>query len=111
MLELVKDIVLIIGACTAIGGYVMHEVSLTRKLKDLDIRVCKIQICDYLNDKHNNTDTIPARDILAYETYDHYIRELDQNGYVKKSWEDMIEKEKQDRQEKRAKVTQLKVQK
>lgn len=62
--------------------------NVNKKIDALDILICKLHIIDFLSDIENGVEKDDEQIRLAYEMYDHYTNDLEQNSYIHDKWEE-----------------------
>lgn len=64
--------------------------NINKKVDSLDVLICKLHIIDFLSDVENGVEKDDEQIRLAYEMYDHYTNDLNQNSYVHAKWEKVM---------------------
>lgn len=63
---------------------------INKNIKQLDISQCKNFLVSFLSDVESGEVIDELRKQRAYEIYDHYINDLNQNSYIHKRWEKLM---------------------
>ena len=63
---------------------------INKNIKQLDISQCKNFLVSFLSDLESGEQIDELRKQRAYEIYDHYTNDLNQNSYIHKRWEELM---------------------
>ena len=61
-----------------------------KKITDLEKNQCKNFLVDFLARVENNEKITECQKNRAYEMYDHYIKDLNGNSFIKDKWESLM---------------------
>lgn len=83
-----------IGALSYLSNVLKKQVNKTLKpiqdsIKELDVSQCKNFLVRFLADIEQGNEIDEVERERAYEIYDHYTNDLNQNSYIHKRWEDL----------------------
>ncbi len=65
---------------------------LHHKINELEKNQCKNYLVNFLASIEKNEKVTECQKIMAYEMYDHYIKDLKGNSFIKDKWERTIGK-------------------
>lgn len=82
----------ILSACTVIAVAIKKWLidPVMKKIDKLDVHQCRNFLVEFLADIDAGVEKDECQIRLAYETYDHYRKELGGNSYVKDKWEKLM---------------------
>ena len=88
-----------IGALSYLSNVLKKQVDKTLKpiqdsIKDLDVSQCKNFLVRFLADIEQGNPIDEVEKERAYEIYDHYTNDLNQNSYIHKRWNELMENKK-----------------
>ena len=70
---------------------------INENMKELDISQCKNFLVNFLSDIENAEEIDEIQKQRAYEIYDHYTNDLNQNSYIHKRWEELMKGNKNEK--------------
>lgn len=100
ILGVLTFLVSFIGALSYLSNVLKKQVNKTLKpiqdsIKELDVSQCKNFLVRFLADIEQGNEIDEVERERAYEIYDHYTNDLNQNSYIHKRWTElMVEKKK-----------------
>lgn len=106
ILGVLTFIVSFIGAVTYLSNILKKQVDKTLKpiqdsIKELDVSQCKNFLVRFLADIEQENEIDEVEKERAYEIYDHYTNDLNQNSYIHKRWEELMVQNKKGKKNKK----------
>lgn len=99
-MEIIDLIIKIASFLSALGIIALYINKIIKKLLNelhhkinvLEKNQCKNYLVSFLSNIEKGEETTECEKIMAYEMYDHYIKDLKGNSFIKDKWEKMMEK-------------------
>lgn len=63
---------------------------LKNQIHKMDVKECRRFLIDFLLDVEHGVKKDTVQWKFAFDVYDHYIKELCENSYVKDKWDDVV---------------------
>jgi len=95
-----------IGALSYLSNVLKKQVNKTLKpiqdsIKELDVSQCKNFLVRFLADIEQENEIDEVEKERAYEIYDHYTNDLNQNSYIHKRWTELMVQNKKGKKNKK----------
>lgn len=89
---ILTTVVTILSSCTAISIAIKKWLinPVLKRMDKLDLHQCRNFLVEFLADVERGIEKDECQIRLAYETYDHYRKDLNGNSYVKDKWEKLM---------------------
>lgn len=94
--DLVIHIATVLGSISVIMGFIVKWLDkrlsamiepMQCQIHKMDVKECRRFLIDFLLDVEHGEEKDEVQYKFAHDVYDHYIKELKENSYVKDKWE------------------------